>query len=136
MGKSKITVSLRGWVGRDPEMRYTPNGDAVTTFSVAVSRGQGRDSDWYRVTAWGKLAEFSSEYVKARAFIALDGRLERREWAGQDGRHHDVEVVASSVDLLERPSDAAARAVPAAGVSRAPDPDLVAAAEPIGDIPF
>lgn len=144
MPLSKATVTLRGWVGRDAEMRYTPKGDPVASFSLAVSRGQGNDSDWFRVSVWGKLAEWASEYVKGRAFVSVEGRLERREWVGQDGvKHHDVEVVAGVVDLLARPTEGQARAgVPAAAASatRAPHTDLLAAAEPFGapgeEIPF
>ncbi len=53
-------------------MRYTPKGDPVASFSLAVSRGQGNDSDWFRVSVWGKLAEWASEYVKGRAFVSVE----------------------------------------------------------------
>lgn len=66
-----------GNVGRDPEMKYTPAGQAVTTFSVAVSEGYGEKKYtlWFRVTAWGKTAEACNNYVKKGDKVLVDGRL-------------------------------------------------------------
>lgn len=75
------TIIIAGNVGKDPEMRYTPAGAAVTSFSVASSRSyktQGqtmKETIWFRVTCWNKLAEFANNYVKKGTKVLIEGRL-------------------------------------------------------------
>ena len=75
------TIILVGNVGRDPEMRYTPSGQSVTSFSVASSRNyksQGqtiKETIWFRVTCWGRLADFSNSYIKKGQKVLVEGRL-------------------------------------------------------------
>ena len=71
------TLIIVGNVGRDPEMRYTPTGEAVTNFSVAVSDGFGdkKKTIWFRVSAWGKTAESVNEYLRKGAKVLVEGRL-------------------------------------------------------------
>ena len=76
------TIIIVGNVGRDPEMRYTPSGQAVTSFSVATSRNynnqagqQVKETIWFRVTTWGKQAEVCSQYVKKGLKVLVEGRL-------------------------------------------------------------
>ena len=75
------TIIIVGNVGRDPEMRYTPSGQAVTSFSVATSRNyksQGqtvKETIWFRVTCWGRQAEVASNYVKKGQKVLVEGRL-------------------------------------------------------------
>ena len=75
------TIIIVGNVGRDPEMRYTPAGQAVTSFSVATSRtykSQGqpvKETIWFRVTCWGRMAETASNYVKKGEKVLIEGRL-------------------------------------------------------------
>ena len=76
------TIIIVGNVGRDPEMRYTPSGQAVTSFSVASSRQynnqagqQVKETIWFRVTTWGKTAETCSQYVKKGSKVLVEGRL-------------------------------------------------------------
>ncbi len=76
------TIIIVGNVGRDPEMRYTPSGQAVTSFSVATSRNynnqagqQVKETIWFRVTTWGKQAEICSQYVKKGLKVLVEGRL-------------------------------------------------------------
>lgn len=76
------TIIIVGNVGRDPEMRYTPSGQAVTSFSVASSRqytaGNGeqvKETVWFRVSAWGKQAEVCNQYVKKGSKVLVEGRL-------------------------------------------------------------
>jgi single-strand DNA-binding protein len=102
-------VMLIGNVGRDPEMRYTPNGAAVTSFSVAVSRrwttpdNQQRDeTEWFNVVAWDKLAETCNQLITKGRRVYIEGRLQTRSWEGQDGqKRYRTEVVAATMLLLD-----------------------------------
>ncbi len=99
-----------GNLGRDPEMRYTPSGQAVTQFTVAVNRNykdaQGErqeETEWFRVVAWGQQAEFSAEYLRKGAKVYIEGRLQTRQWEGQDGqKRYTTELVANTIQNLER----------------------------------
>lgn len=103
-----------GNLGRDPEMRYTPSGKPVTTFSVAVSRkyttneGEHREeTEWFRITAWNKLAETCNEFLSKGRKVFVEGRLQTRTWDGQDGQKHtSVEIIASDMVLLDKPKSA------------------------------
>ena len=98
-----------GNLGRDPEMRYTPNGQAVTQFTVAVNRnykdasGEWKEeTEWFRVVAWGPLAERTAEYLRKGRKVYVEGRLQTRNWEGQDGqKHYTTELVASTVTGLD-----------------------------------
>lgn len=97
-----------GNLGADPEMRYTANGDAVTTFRVATSRtytttsGERRDeTEWFRVVTWRRLAEICSQYLSKGRQVYVEGRLQTRSWDGQDGqKHYMTELVAEEVKFL------------------------------------
>lgn len=76
------SITIIGNLGKDPEMRYTPNGQAVTSFNVATSRpytnssGQRvRETTWFRVSAWGKQAETCNQYLKKGSRVLVEGRL-------------------------------------------------------------
>ena len=75
-------VILIGNVGRDPEMRYTPSGQAVTSFSVATSYGKGDDkaTEWFNCSAWGKQAELTNEYLRKGSQVYVEGRIRSREY--------------------------------------------------------
>src|ERR1044072_8151497 len=95
-------LQLIGNLGKDPEMKYTQQGTPVTTFSVAVSRGYSgtdgqtrEETEWFRVVAWQKLAEQCNEYLHKGSRVYVEGRLQTREWQGQDGQpQRTVEVIA------------------------------------------
>jgi len=99
-----------GNLGRDPEMRYTPSGQAVTQFTVAVNRNykdqQGErqeETEWFRVVAWGQQAEFAAEYLRKGAKVYVEGRIQTRQWEGQDGqKRYTTELVANTIQTLER----------------------------------
>src|SRR6187551_1708766 len=99
-----------GNLGRDPEMRYTPSGQAVTQFTVAVNRNykdsQGErqeETEWFRVVAWGQQSEFSAEYLRKGAKVYVEGRIQTRQWEGQDGqKRYTTELVANTIQNLER----------------------------------
>ncbi len=109
------TVIIVGNLGRDPEMRYTPSGQAVTSFSVATNRqytnnnGETiKETTWFRVSAWGKQAETCNQYLKKGSKVLVEGRLTAdaatggpRIWTGQDGAPRaSFEVTAQTVRFL------------------------------------
>ncbi|MGB8646512.1 MAG: single-stranded DNA-binding protein [Anaerolineae bacterium] len=103
-------VMIIGNLGRDPEMRYTPSGKPVTSFSVAVSRSwvkpegeRTETTDWFNVVAWGRLAEICSQYLTKGSLVYVEGRLETRSWEAENGqKHFRTEVVASDVNILDK----------------------------------
>jgi single-strand DNA-binding protein len=130
-------VMLIGNVGTDPEMRYTANGNAVTTFRLACSRNyttpdgeRKEETEWFNVVTWSKLAETCSQFLQKGRRAYVEGRLQTHSWEGADGqRRFRTEVIANTVLFLDR-----AQAVPipeeSASVVDAPaqvDPD---------DLPF
>jgi single-strand DNA-binding protein len=115
MARGLNKVLLIGNLGRDPEMKYTPQGTPVTTFSLAVSRtwktpdGQTRDeTEWFKVVAWERLAEQCNEYLRKGSKVFIEGRLQTREWQAPDGQQRQmVEVVASNMLILDSRQQAA-----------------------------
>ena len=99
-----------GNVGSDPEMRYTPNGNPVTTFSVATNRRyttsegeQREETEWFRVSAWNKLAETCNQYVTKGMKVYVEGRLKSSPWVGNDGQPRaGNEITANDVRFLDR----------------------------------
>ncbi len=108
MARGLNKVILIGNVGRDPEMRYTPNGRAVTSFSVAVSRswvsseGERREeTEWFNVVAWGNLAEICKQHLTKNQQVYIEGRLQTRGWEDENGKKHfRTEVVANEMILI------------------------------------
>lgn len=108
MSRSLNKVMIIGRLGRDPEMRYTPSGRPVTTFSVATSRswntseGERRtETEWFNVVAWSSLAEICKEYLKKGQQVYIEGRLQTRYWDDNEGnKHSSVEIVASEMIIL------------------------------------
>jgi single-strand DNA-binding protein len=101
-------VEIIGNVGRDPEMRYTATGRAVTNFSVAVNRtsnveGERREeTEWFRCSAWEKQAELISNYLRKGSKVYLEGRQSTRSWDGQDGqKHYSTDLVVNRVIFLD-----------------------------------
>lgn len=105
---------LIGNVGSDPEMRYTPNGKAVTSFRMATNyRYMGSDgerkeeTEWFRVSVWGKQAESCNQFLSKGRRVYVEGRLHSRSWEGQDGQMRtSLEVSANRVIFLERAAPA------------------------------
>jgi len=101
-----------GHLGREPEMRYTPSGRPVTSFSVATTRswnspdGERREeTEWFNVVAWGNLAEICKQYLTKGQQVYVEGRLQTRRWEDQEGKKHfNTEVVANEMIMLgDRP---------------------------------
>lgn len=103
-------IMLIGNVGSDPEMRYTPNGKAVTSFRMATNyRYMGSDgerkeeTEWFRVSVWGKQAESCNQFLSKGRRVYVEGRLHSRSWEGQDGQMRtSLEVSANRVIFLDR----------------------------------
>ncbi len=100
-------VELIGNLTRDPEMRYTPSGSAVCTFSIATNRtfvsdGEKREEvDFHRIVSWNKLAELCSQLLKKGNRVFVSGRLQNRSWEGQDGQSRNVtEIVIEDMIVL------------------------------------
>ncbi|MEW5942035.1 MAG: single-stranded DNA-binding protein [Chloroflexota bacterium] len=101
-------VMIIGHLGRDPEMRYTPSGKPVTTFTVAVSRswnsGDGErhsETEWFNIVAWGNLAETCKQYLTKGQLVYIEGRLQTRHWDDKEGqKRSSVEVVANEMTFL------------------------------------
>jgi single-strand DNA-binding protein len=101
-------VMIIGNLGRDPEMRYTPSGRPVTTFSVATTRSwhssdgeRHEDTEWFNVVAWGNLAEICNNYLHKGQQVYVEGRLQTRRWEDSDGnKHFAIELVAREMIML------------------------------------
>ena len=108
MGRGLNKVMIIGYVGRDPEMRYTPSGRPVTSFSVATSRtwtsaeGERREeTEWFNVVAWGNLAEICKSHLSKSQQVYIEGRLQTRGWEDETGKKHfRTELVANEMILL------------------------------------
>jgi single-strand DNA-binding protein len=139
------TVIIVGNVGKDPEMRYTPTGQAVTSFSVATNRqyttGNGeqvKETIWFRVSTWGKQAEVCNQYVKKGMKVLVEGRLTPdkttggpRIWTRQDGTAGaSFEVTAATVRFLSRSEGGEAGPIVASGGME------IAEIPPEDEIPF
>jgi single-strand DNA-binding protein len=104
-------VVLIGRLTRDPEIKYTPSGAAVASFTIAVDRkfknAKGeKEADFIRIVVWRKLAEICSEQLSKGRLIAVDGRLQVRSYDGQDGQRKSIsEVVAEDIRFLDWPKD-------------------------------
>lgn len=108
VGLNKLMVI--GNVGTDPEMRYTANGNPVTSFRIATSRSytasdgeRKQETEWFTVVAWMQLAEQCNQFLSKGRRAYVEGRLKSSSWEGQDGQtRHRNEIVASRVLFLDR----------------------------------
>lgn len=103
-------VVLIGRLANDPELKYTPSGIPVATFTLAVNRlpnAQGeREADFIPIVAWRQSAEFAANYLTKGRLVAIDGKLQIRSWVAQDGsRRKSAEVVADNLRSLDRPKE-------------------------------
>lgn len=143
---NKITIV--GYLGRDPEIRYTPSGEAVCNFSVATTErrkdatGEFQDqTTWFKITVWRRQAELANQYLSKGKQVYVEGRLRQAEYTDRDGnRRTALEVTASDIQFLGSKGDetgvpSSAPAAKPAARSSAPDSSFDA---PINDdeIPF
>lgn len=109
MARSLNRVQLIGNLTRDPELRYTPSGTAVTSFGLATNRSWTTDtgekheeSEFHNIVAWNKLAELCSQFLVKGRKVYVEGRLATRSWTGQDGAQKSrTEIVIDDMILLD-----------------------------------
>ncbi|MBS2025915.1 MAG: single-stranded DNA-binding protein, partial [Deltaproteobacteria bacterium] len=102
-------VILIGNLGKDPEVRYTPGGQAVANFNIATNEtwndksGQKQErTEWHRIVAWGKTAELCGQYLSKGRQVYIEGQLQTREWNNKEGvKQYTTEVVAKQVTFLQ-----------------------------------
>lgn len=144
-------VMVIGRVTKTPELRTTPSGQNVTTFNVATNRqytdssGQKQDrAEFHTVVAWGKLAEICCQYLTKGRRIFIEGRLQTRDWVGQDGlRRYTTEIISENMIMLDSPSGASREGVQrsenensSSDFSDAPEQQAQPAEQTIEEIPF
>jgi len=108
MSRGLNKVLIIGRLGRDPEMRYTPSGRPVTTFTVATSRswntsegGRRTETEWFNVVSWSNLAEICKQYLTKGSLVYIEGRLQTRHWDDPEGnKHSSTEIVANEMIIL------------------------------------
>ena len=108
MSRGLNKVMIIGRLGRDPEMRYTPSGRPVTTYSVATNRTwntsdgeRHTETEWFNIVAWGNLAEICKQHLTKGQQVYVEGRLQTRHWEDSDGkRHTSTEIVANEMIIL------------------------------------
>ena len=134
------TCMIIGNLGRDPEMRYTSSGQAVTQFTVACNRNykdaQGErqeETEWFRVVAWDKLGEICNQYLTQGTRVYVEGRLQTRKWQDKDGAdRYSTEVIANDMIILssrqDRPAASGDYEAPAEEDAQPPQPQRSAAA--------
>jgi single-strand DNA-binding protein len=110
MAKGTVNkVLLIGRLGGDPEVRYAPSGNAVANFSLATNRSykdkdgnMQEQTDWHRIVAWTRLAEFAKQYLHKGMRVYIEGRIQYREWQDQNGVKRNVtDVIANDIQMLE-----------------------------------
>ena len=109
MARGVNKVILVGNLGKDPEVRYSPNGSAMANVTIATTdswkdkqTGEKQErTEWHRVVFFNRLAEIVGEYLKKGSQIYVEGRLQTRKWQGQDGQdRYTTEIVASEMQML------------------------------------
>jgi len=133
---------LMGNLTRDPELRYIPSGQGVTTFTVAVNRtylaGTGEKKEevsFIRVVVWGKRAESCHEYLKKGSPVFVEGRLQSRSWDAPDGtKRSTIEVIAQNVQFLGRGTGTKTEQAPEVSMPEETITDDSFGAEPKGSV--
>jgi len=140
MSRGLNKVQIIGHLGKEPEMRYTPAGKPVTTFTMAVSRswntGDGErhdETEWFNIVAFGKTAEICKQYLTKGQQVYIEGRLQTRRWEDKEGgKHNSVEVIANEMLMLGERREQSNQAQPASDA--APDENNMATNE--DEFPF
>jgi len=108
MGRGLNKVMIIGQLGRDPEMRFTPSGRPVTTFTIACNRtwnsadGERHvETEWFNIVTWGNLAEICKQFLSRNQQVYIEGRLQSRRWEDSEGcKHTSMEIVATEMMIL------------------------------------
>jgi single-strand DNA-binding protein len=138
-------VILIGNLGKDPEIRTTPQGTSLARFSLATtstwkdaSGVKQERTEWHDIVAWEKLAQICGEYLHKGKMVYVEGSLQTRSWEDQNGqKRYKTEVKASNVVMLSRREEGArASAAPAREVADAPEAPVASGAAYDDDVPF
>ena len=144
-------ATLIGNLGKDPEIRYTPDGAAVCNVSIATTStwrdkasGERREeTEWHRVVFYGRLAEIAGEYLKKGRTVFVEGRLKTRKWQGKESGtdRYSTEIIADQMQMLGGRDDGQARETKAAAATgrakgRSGQTAAASAAQDESDIPF
>ena len=129
----KNLVILIGNLGQNPDIRYTQNGTAVATFSLATSERwkdksgeQQEQTEWHRIVAWKKLAEICGEYLHQGSKVYIEGKLQTRKWQDKDGNdRYTTEIIVRELKMLDPKTS---------GSNSEPPPQEEPAG--VGDVPF
>jgi len=129
-------ITIVGYLGKDPEIRYTPDGQAVCNFSVATSEkrkdrtGEAQDiTTWFKITLWGRKAEVANQYLSKGKQVYIEGTLRQEEWTDRDGAKRTTLVVnASNFEFLAAKGDESA-----GGFQSQPAQDRKTAGQPDSD---
>lgn len=145
MAKSLNKVMLIGNLGKDPELRYTPSGVAVATFSIATNESW-KDQDgntqerteWHNIVAWRKLAEICGEYLKKGKKVYIEGRIQTRSYDDKNtgAKKYITEIVADNLIMLDGPRGGATENGGGSGFSSSSEPAAPANAKADDDLPF
>jgi single-strand DNA-binding protein len=136
-------IVIVGYLGRDPEIRYTAQGTAVCNFTIATTEkrkdraGEGQDvTTWFRVAAWGRQAEVANQYLTKGKQVYVEGRLRQEEYTDRDGvRRQSLEVTATDIQFLGSRGEGAPGAPPSQGPGPS-DIDINPGGRQDDEIPF
>ena len=119
MARGLNKVMLIGHLGKDPELKYTPGGAAVATFSLATNESykdkdgnQQEKTEWHRLVVWNKQAEIAAEYLKKGQQVFVEGKLQTRTWDKDGQKHYMTEIVVFNFQMLGRKADGGAGGAP------------------------
>jgi len=137
-------IFIMGRLTRDPELRRTQSGIAITSFPIACDRdfkGQNgeKETDFIDVVAWRNTAEFASKYFSKGRMALVEGRLQIRNWTGKEGeKHRSAEIVADSIYFgdSKRDSDTNANTFMDSTIAYQKDGEFIEISEEDGDLPF
>lgn len=133
-------VTLIGRLGKDPEVRYTPDGTMVTTFNLATDE-QRKDkngekiqrTEWHKIVTWGKLAEICGNYLVKGKLVFVEGRIQTRSWEDKEGvKRYTTEIIASDMKMLDSKGQNKTDGAPV----DADNANMNNGNEPLDDVPF
>lgn len=123
MARGVNKVILIGNMGRDPEVRYTPNGLAVANITIATSEawkdkqtGENQErTEWHRIVMYARLAEIAGEYLRKGSKVYIEGRLQTRKWQDKNGQdRYTTEIIADSLQMLDSKGGSGQQTAPGA----------------------